>query len=953
MLRTELLDLVNDGEMWAFVGAGACAGNLPSWNQLVDSVVGSMGETNRGFLLSDRQYRQSVEDHDYPKCFSRVEARVGREELENLVRTQLDHHVDPSIPIIDMLANWPFAGYITTNYDNSIENALAKRSQFDFVSVGNTDSEARKVSGGARNVVWHIHGALKMNRDKSHLVLTQEDYDQLYLEETQVAFQQLRALLAQHRVMFVGFGFHDGEVMRVLKRVGKMTNPARPLFAFASANAPSGQGPDRPELFKDYNIDIIPYDHVGESHHQLEELLDVYGAMILRRSLRFGQPKAPCPSYDPATTGLLIYNELRLRERKDASSAVNDTLLRGLVLARMRVGEPVSLPALTLELLRIPGGVPSSSASTGIALPESIERVLSTLTDDELVRVISASDGHPTELELTPAGRSLAQEQEARGHLLRSHFGESLRARAQTLGLNEVAAEQVGSTAEAFLLQSIDKRALGVALAMQSNGQRDMQDYQVVALLQALPEFMEQLPAKEEAIALVQLIRSVLSNPNEGEGKYIGLELQAKFGVHLLGLDPTTIQIRADDLSRTLFLLDSNTLIPLLARSSPGHQSAATLIEKLRSSGAIVATTSLLAEEIAEHARWASKKVDGPTRGLGVDALKAALGMGGQRSNAFLDGFVEEVATGRTGTDFGRYLADTCGARNGGRTCSVDGIVTRLGAYGIVCKPFPEWDGLAPELLEKRGEYEEKITQMRQQHHTFNHDRQVRAEAEALLLVVGARQHLVTLQTKEFLNAYFISPTRIIDEIRASTYSVTMQPGSTLQWLYTIQPFNDQELATLTNSLLWDLSQSGLAIVDRSKLQAAFGPLVRASKETLNAELIRHRTLVAEQYGVDADRAFSESDDLVTPVVLDGYYSQVSAKLEQDIVRRNQKVSLQKHPEATTTSPASHKLITLTPKQYQEYERLLRDAAHRSGKAKHLKRRLASKPGRHKNTDHR
>jgi hypothetical protein len=929
--------------MWAFIGAGACAGALPSWSQLVDSVTGSLAEPERGKVLSDRQYQAALVGGNYSRCLSRVEALAGRTELERLVAAQLRSRNGVSTPIVDMLADWPFAGYVTTNYDPSIENALSKLGQLDCVSIGNTDGEARMASGSARNVVWHVHGALAMESGRSHLVLTEEDYDTIYLDETLIA-RQLRSLLAQHRIMFVGFGFQDSEVMRVLKSVGRMTNPARPLFAFAPETASSGQEEERLKLLRDCNIDVIPYDQVGESHHQLQELLNVYGAMILRRSLRFGQADIAQPSYDPATTGLLIYNELCLRDRTRPSPQVKETLLRGMVLARIGVGAAVSVVDLVQELRRIPGEPPSSLDNVEIGGPGSIDTVLLSLANDGLLRVTGEQDGKASSVQLTDAGGSLAEEQAARGQLLRARFRESLCARARTQELGEEEAKRVGFTAEEYLLQCIDRRALGVALAMQPGNTGSIQAYQVVALLQSLPEFMERLRSRNEAIALAQLIRDVLSNPNEGEATYIGLELQAKFGVHLLGLDPLTIHVRADDLSSTLFLLDSSILIPLLARSSPGHASAKMLVERLRSSGATVATTLLLAEEIAEHARWASRKVDASTRGLSVEALKASLGVAGQRSNAFLDGFVAEVSAGRITQDFGRYLMETCGARSGGMTCSDEGIAKCLEEHGIVCRSFTEWNGLSTELQGKREQYETRITELRLKHRTFKHERQVRAEAEALLLVVGARQRQIKSDTGEFLNAYFASPTRIINDLNASSYSVTMRPESVLQWLYTVQPFNDHELAVLTNSLLWDLSQSDLAIVNRARLQAAFAPLVRASRESMDQVLVKNRLLVAEHYGADSADAFHDTGDLEMPVVLDGYYAQVSSRLEQDIAQRERRDSQAIRPRTPEPLSTLQKTMTLTPKQYEKYQRLLLDERHRKQKVNQIKRKLESRP---------
>lgn len=76
-------------------------------------------------------------------------------------------------------------------------------------------------------------------------------------------------------------------------------------------------------------------------------------------------------------------------------------------------------------------------------------------------------------------------------------------------------------------------------------------DDHIVALIQALPEFMGQLSESADALALVSVVQDLLASPSEGESQYIGLTLQAPFGVHLLGYDPDTLAARAEAIKRT------------------------------------------------------------------------------------------------------------------------------------------------------------------------------------------------------------------------------------------------------------------------------------------------------------------------------------------------------------------------------------------------------------------
>lgn len=203
MLRTELIELINSGEAWAFVGSGA-SGSI-TWERLVEQVVDGLNEEGREAVNRDRGFERARLKADFAHCFSVIESMVGRRVLERLVLEALSPVSRPGL-LAQYLADWPFRGYITTNYDDVLESALAGLRQRGWIAVGNTDSEVRKVASDASEVVWHVHGSLNLDPAASRLILTDQDYDSLYLGETTVS-RQLSGLLAQRRIVFFGLAF--------------------------------------------------------------------------------------------------------------------------------------------------------------------------------------------------------------------------------------------------------------------------------------------------------------------------------------------------------------------------------------------------------------------------------------------------------------------------------------------------------------------------------------------------------------------------------------------------------------------------------------------------------------------------------------------------------------------------------------------------------------------------
>ena len=139
----------------------------------------------------------------------------------------------------------------------------------------------------------------------------------------------------------------------------------------------------------------------------------------------------------------------------------------------------------------------------------------------------------------------------------------------------------------------------------------------------------------------------------------------------------------------------------------------------------------------------------------------------------------------------------------------------------------------------------------------------------------------------------------------------------------TITPCSPDELRFLCDRLFGELSERGFAIVDKSRLQTVFSPLIDASKSKLQEELARHRTLIAQRYGERAEEAFSQVSDLDASTVMHSFYAQRTEELE---------LRLEKMSAQTRTN--------LPDKDRQELEILRSEKAFR--KQRELKRKRAA-----------
>ena len=927
MIDTDLLDVINRGDAWLFVGSGVSAeAGLPSWRDLINQTLLQLPEKDRQRISSDRRFERRWENSDFPGCFQRIEDITGPNQMRDSVREVIARHPSNPGELARLLADWPVAGYLTTNYDHLIEAAVQENGQIGWIPIGNQPEEVRQVSGDVRNIIWHLHGSAFMNADRSQLVASTRDYDHYYLEGSHLQ-QQLKSFLTQRRMIFVGFGFRDPELMRILKMVGRYTVPERPIYAFFGWNEEEVDRDELRELKDSYNVEVKPYRVSGGSHSDLLDLLKLYNSMIVKRSISYGNAAPNPPSYDADTTGLLIYNNLVLTTAADVIGDRLTSLLSARVLSLIDSRGSVTLDEMVADVGRLALRPATDDDGDDDVPSEPVVKVVRQLENQKYV--LRRSEGEAEEIELTELGRSFVRERAGVASRIRAQFRASLLDRSKEFTDSDATLE-VANAATAFLEDTVDQRALGVAMVLNApNG--DAREFQVVALLQSLPEIFPRLSDVDSARALIKVVQGVLSTPSEAEAKHYGLLLQARLGVHLLGVDPNTLQSRINALKDTVFILDSSSLIPLLAVSGTGHNAAVELLKRINLLGAKPVTTRNLVVEVSEHANYAVRTAEYAEGWPNAGVLEHLMGTSGTRSNVFLSGFAEENASGAIiGLDFGAYLQRTCGfssARITDADCSR--LIETHNIPTLLLGEIPGFED--PDHAEVEGLYSQ-IESRRRQSNSFRHERQVRAEAEAVVMVQKFRQGQYMIDDRSFNECFFVSNSRFIDNLSRIGLPITMRDNVLLQLLGTIAPFEESELPVLMDGLLWELTERGIDFVDRRRLRSAFSGTISAAKEEYDQVVARHRELIADELGVDPDRAFQDViDDLAIPSLVPQHYKQLADRTERELQR------------ALASAAATQSSESLSQSQQRELTRLRSEKSIRVQKNRRKAKRNKAK----------
>jgi SIR2-like protein len=868
----------------------------------------SLDEDIRNAVRRSGRFERALEHGEFIAAAGHLEAVATRQPFVRAIRTAMAGNHAPNA-ITKIIADWPFEGYLTSNYDPLIENALIEIKTKGWVPVGNTDSEIRKVSGDADDVVWHVHGYLAHGDDKSELIVSSLDYARIYGDKSPLRIQ-LQGLLAQRRLVFIGFGFNDAELLRVLEVVGTLTRPDRPVLAVLPDTITEQE---RDAIFKKMNVDALYY-HVDEkgSHDDLLATLRLHDHFIMRRTLAVGNDALPCEGYDDQTTGLFIYNELALKKRSTAGADVLSAILKSKIMAKLSAG-PCSIDQVTEELASLAADV--NSVNVGLP-PEFANTTLAELHRDGHIDVIPGGM-----VRLTPKATTFVAEKKAIAELEHDRLRESLYARVAASGSNltDVQRRRVAQLGMEFLVEGVKKRAIGIASALYSSR---FQDFSMTTLLQSLPRYTGQSASRDEALPLVTVVRDVLLRPTEVERRVIGLMLQAQFAVHLLGFDSSTVERRLDEIGSSLFVLDSYTLIRYLAIGAKGNQSARALVQKLRAVGASVITTDRLVGEVAAYLGRTMNQYNGVDTQSNV-VFRDATGRGDD--NIFLDGFQNEFAIGGGANALNEYIANSCRLpiRKRNAAATVKDVLLSDGIPVVNLSEFAGYDEESMAASFDRGS--SRLAERRRQADTFKGMKQTDAESEALMIVHFIRSGKLRLKEQTFSNAFFVSPTAIVSKIGVET-NVNIRPALLLQMVAMLQSWSLPEMELLADTIFGEFADSNFTVVDPKRIEEVFHPLRVTSKRQIGTVVSEYEGLITAKLGRDAVNELRNYDGLDLPLVAERLGEQVLSILK-------------KENEALKSGAKERAKAEFTRWERGEYERL----KHKS-KTKGKKNRAARKP---------
>lgn len=234
----DLLREVKAGMCTPIVGAGACYPALPLASEIAERLALEHGYplTDISNLARVTQYLATKRYQQFPKSEVLDEIRRRSTPLPDFDASDDPHGV---------LASLPASIYITTNYDNLLEEALRKRPR--HVEHDSCEWNGyRKIAGTpsifstgyqpdeGHPLVYHLHGELDVPES---IVLTEEDYLSFLLRANEEGAGLLpppiRVALASNALLFVGYSMTDWTFRVLFRSLIEMIRikPQRPAVA--------------------------------------------------------------------------------------------------------------------------------------------------------------------------------------------------------------------------------------------------------------------------------------------------------------------------------------------------------------------------------------------------------------------------------------------------------------------------------------------------------------------------------------------------------------------------------------------------------------------------------------------------------------------------------------------------------------------------------------------------
>jgi hypothetical protein len=918
MFDKRLIRTINNGRCFVLVGSGpSCEVGYPSWQRLAKLTYAEL--TKKGCVSDSKSYEKYLADKKYPEFFRQAERDLGdRIALVNLIKSLLTLPAKNQGVLYELISKWPFACYLTTNYDNEIATCLAKLNEH-FTVIRNRQEDFYSLRDGASHLIQKIHSDLN---HPDEVVLTSTDYQRLYVEDSGQYFRdKLRQIFEMFDVFIIGHSLSDPDIDYVLRLARKTASPQHPIYMVAADFTRA----DEQEFLEKYNIVLVQYSNRDGTHSELRRMLKTADRFIVPRHRLRERTETTARPKEETEAAIALFLYRRLQGGVQATDYLSPLILAGLSSTDDKgivIENVASLPAL------------NNFTKGGKNSEEAIREAMENLIQQGLVSTVARK------FRITSSGRAKVQEYQAIRITEKDQaYGQfRINLKNSNESVTELQLDQCQMLAEEVIVVSFANRGLAVSnqvFSGQSASPGELSD-----VFGYVSDRAAEINEMGLRAAFVEAMHQFLVEPNPPQRKYLASISQGYFLYHLLGLDPNCCHAKHDIFQNTLWLCDSSVILPLIAVGCHNHDYAVELFEALADAKALLHMTRKLLQEAWEHFCWAVRFMK-TTGAESPEFIRAALVRGSYKQNLFLDGYIRLSADGRIGT-FRDYLNLILPHGNIDRFSFEENVIK----VGVRLSNIPDLRGFVQDDWGEIEEAKANIQNEREKRGILRSSLQVEAEAEVWIFVKNVRcgKYLIDGLDSE-KRVYFVSQSRIMDQVFRPEAVTTWTPEALYRYLSAL-PGRQTDPDLLQQCMLHEYYYAGISFIDKDRYVRFFGPSIDSAKASYEKEKTNYINELEELYTRDIDDAFEKTPDLEKPffVAQMGWRRAEASQQREDLARHR---ALEAEAKVRQLESEKDKAWKTREKRRQEQEaarlRNLEDPKHLRKRLRQAKKRRKKK----------
>jgi len=832
-----LVEYLKSGKAWLLIGSGpSISMGYPTWAQLAEFAI-QRTAIETGMPISSK-IGSAIKRKDYPSVFGGIKELIGGPSLLQILRTALrsNHH---NAKIYELIARWPVHVYMTTNYDNAITSHLTQLGEA-YISYSNSEDHLALLTPDLNGAIIKLHGDLTSEQG---LILTDSDYQAIQEDRTWDYWRiKLTSVFQMIPVIIIGHSLTDKNIRHVLEAAKKGAGVIQPLCWVA----PDVTFEQRKEYLEKYRIRVLSYPNQSGDHSNLLRLIEHISDFIPPRLAIHIQQQIADISVSPlgesaAAPGFFVYNKLSTLDGFEGKRV--DILLSVIESAIPRLKE---LDSFTLQ-----EALEKTSWPTYVKIDKDLSATITEravqLGVIERVDDINLRLGHSAE-------KNVKKSQQAFEHL-KERFKQSLRLRINRKypTIFDYDASQISSDIEASLIGYFREGGLSLATSFYSDlSSKDRRFAVPSSIVKFITEASTRYDdaIKRQAFCTISVDAFVQSESAERD--YLGRIAQGFFAFHALGVFGDVASERLSHAKDTVWLIDSNVQIGLLALSSSSNALFRDCFNKLQELGIRAFATEKLFDEVWQHFYFADKIVEreGPNS---QNILAAALGDPPYyRSNAFLEGFINWQTAGNP-CDWKLFLFEIFGQR----TPAIEDVKNTLKTLGLQILSIQDWPGFNQTDFADCDQYSERIVD-KMKISIYERDidtsrdpyRKARPEAEALVIIKGERdgKYYIMSEPGRKSPSWFISDTSILNIVDQIT--ITWQPEEFVKFMFTLPSIVDTKSADRAfEAILLSIAQSGLSLISDKVVSSVFGGVIDQTRINLIEQRQEYHDTIGSKYG--------------------------------------------------------------------------------------------------------